>query len=314
MDSSTGKKKLSIVVPIHNEEENIQPLTARVFKVAEGLTGYFTEIIFVDDGSKDKSAEVIEGLIAVGKPVIMVQLSRNFGHQAALEAGIANATGDIIITMDGDQQHPPECIPQMIEAYEKGADVVQMKRVNAGEDIKGKFSLAYYGFFNWVSDYPIVANAADFRLMSKRVVDEILKIKVKGKFLRVLLPAVGFKQVYLEYVQDKRTLGEPSYTFYTLYLLAFHMLFKFTRAPIHAIMTLGILMLISGLVYFSILIARLVTGSLHAITLSLAIIPFFITLLGCLLIGIGVLAWYLYLIVEQLRQEPDYIINRIKQA
>ena len=314
MDSSAGKKKLSIVVPIHNEEENIEPLADRIFLVAGKLDNYFTEIIFVDDGSKDKSAGVIEKLIEEHKPVTLVQLSRNFGHQAALEAGIAHATGDIIITMDRDQQHPPEYIPPMIEAYEKGADVVQMKRVNAGEDIKGLFSLMYYGFFNWVSGYPIVANAADFRLMSKRVVDEILKIQVKGKFLRVLLPAVGFKQVYLEYVQDKRTLGKPSYTFYTLYLLAFHMLFKFTRAPIHAIMTLGILMLGSGLAYFIYLIVRLATGSLQAITLSAAILPFFITLLGCLLIGIGVLAWYLYLIVEQLRQQPDYIVNRIKQA
>jgi hypothetical protein len=216
--------------------------------------------------------------------------------------------------MDGDQQHPPEYIPVMIEAYEKGADVVQMKRANPTSDIKGVFSITYYYIFNWVTDYPIVANAADFRLMDKRVVEEVLKIPVKGKYLRVLLPAVGFKQVYLEYVQDKRKLGKPSYTYYSSYLLAFHMLFKFTRAPIHGVLTAGILMTVLGVAYFIYLAVRFITGASHAIDFSHLMLPFLVTLLGFLFVGIGVLSWYLYLIVEQLRQEPDYIVNRIRRS
>jgi glycosyltransferase involved in cell wall biosynthesis len=302
--------KLSIIVPIHNEEKNIGNLLVKVNNALAELDDVSTEILFVDDGSMDHSVEVIQSSMDIDPRIVLIILTKNFGHQAALEAGMYCATGEAVITMDGDLQHPPEYIPRMVAMYRHGAEIVQMKRTNVTDDIKGVLSYSFYSFFNFISGHLIVANAADFRLMSRRVVEEVLKIKVKGKYLRVILPSLGFKNVYIEYIQPDRAAGTPSYTFYMLYLLAFNMIFKFTRFPIHALLIGGSLMLGLSMLDLVYLFVRSVS---FPVPFSKIMIPFLSALIGVALIGIAIISWYLFLIIEQLRGEPDYIIHQIKK-
>ncbi len=309
-------KHLAIVIPIHNEEQNIVPLVNRIEASIARLTNYSCELLFVDDGSVDNSVIKVKELMeqTLSASVTLVSLARNFGHQAALEAGLANTNADVVITMDGDQQHPPEYIPAMVAAYEQGAEVVQMKRQNSVEDLKSMLAITYYKFFNLVSPYPIVVNAADFRLMNKAVVQAILRIRIRGKYLRVLIPALGFKQVNMEYIQEKRTLGKPSYNYYSLYLLAHYMLFKYTRFPIHVIMILGSFLLsvgilLSGYVGVSALLEGIGTSATNCIAPA-----FLFTLTGSLLVGVSILSWYIFFLIEQLRQDVDYIVSTVTSS
>ncbi len=302
---NTGKK-ISIVVPVHNEAGNIAPLVERTMPVINSLNNYLIWILFVDDGSTDNTVGEIEKLIAGNLPVGYIQLSRNFGHQAALEAGFSITDADAIITMDGDMQHPPEEITRMIEKYEAGADVVQMQRKNLGEDFRGILSLSFYSFFRLISDTPLVSNAADFRLVSRRVADEIIKLNGKGKLLRAVIPALGFKQEHIEYHQEKRKFGRPSYSLFALYELAMQTIFKFSRFPAHFTFFTGIALLISGLAMFLLLATDIVANIGHRMVISL-----FITLMGSVFFTTGIICWYLFFLLEQVRSDPSFIIKKV---
>lgn len=267
---------------------------------------YYFEILFVDDGSRDNTIGEIQKLIEKKMPVGFVQLSRNFGHQYALEAGFATADADAIITMDGDLQHPPEEIIRMIEKFEEGADVVQMQRKNVSEDFKGKLSVSFYTFFKWISDTPIVPNAADFRLVSRRVAEEIMKMPGKGKFLRALIPTIGFTQIHLEYKQDQRKFGKPSYSFFDSYELALHTIFKFSRFPAHFTFFTGLIMLISGAIFSALLLGSIIPPSAHIFFVCL-----FLLLGGCIFLATGIICWYLFFILEQARQDPPFVVKEI---
>lgn len=299
-------QKICIVIPVHNEQDNIQPLTERLLAVTNGLRNYSFEIVFVDDGSRDKTITEIEKLIAQNFPVGYIQLSRNFGHQNALEAGIASVDADAIITMDGDLQHPPEEIPWMIESYEAGADVVQMQRVNAGENFKGILSVVFYTFFKWISSVPLVPNAADFRLISHRVAEQIINIPGKGKLLRALIPSIGFTQVHLKYKQPERKFGKPSYSFFDSYELAIQTIFKFSRFPAHFTFTLGCLLLFAGMVLCLLNGLDILPDNKHAFITAL-----FLLLGGGVFLVASVICWYLYFILEQARQDPSFVIKKI---
>lgn len=299
-------QKICIIIPVHNEQENILPLTHRIMATIHPLEKYFFEILFVDDGSRDNTILEIENLIEKKLPVGYVQLSRNFGHQYALEAGFALANADAVITMDGDLQHPPEEITRMIEKFESGADIVQMQRKNVGEDFKGKLSVSFYTFFKWISDAPLVPNAADFRLVSRRVGEEIMKIPGKGKLLRAIIPALGFSQVHLDYLQDERKFGKASYSFFDSYELALHTIFKFSRFPAHFTFFTGMLMLLSGIGMSVLHFAGIIPQSAHLFFISL-----FLLLAGCVFLATGIICWYLFFILEQARQNPSFVVKKI---
>src|SRR5260370_26079473 len=170
------KLRLSVVVPVHNEADNLQELAKRLQGVAGQLPDCEMAVLFVDDGSTYDSVQKMQEIRAAGITIGFVSLSRNFGRQAALCAGMENATGDAVITMDADGQHPPEEIPRMVSAYKLGYDVVQMARAERAGVSKGFFSEWFYKAFNRVSDTRIVPNAADFRLISRQVLEVFLRI------------------------------------------------------------------------------------------------------------------------------------------
>jgi dolichol-phosphate mannosyltransferase len=305
-------QKICVIVPVLNEAESVKTLIDTCMGVFNKQSNYVFQLLFIDDGSTDNTIAEIEKFMAEKLPVGYVRLSRNYGHQSALEAGLAvcvSATNrfkpDAIITMDGDLQHPPAEIPNMLKAFEQGADVVQMKRTNTGDSFRGMLSLGYYTFFSWISDSDLVPNAADFRLLSRKVAEQIVAIPGKGKLLRAIIPSLGFKQVHLEYVQPLRKYGKPSYSLFALYELSLHTTFKFSRFPAHFTTLSGVLFLLAGIVMYILYSFNILPGTNHSFFL---LVLLFIG--GIVLSATGILCWYLYFILEQVRHDPSFVIDK----
>jgi glycosyltransferase involved in cell wall biosynthesis len=309
-EQAMGKRRLCVVIPVHNEAENLDALVRRLSAAAGALAGWDTEFLFVDDGSTDNSAQKLREIRAGGIPIGYARLSRNFGHQAALCAGMEMAVGDAIITMDSDLQHPPEEIPRMIDAFERGADVVQMVRSDpaAAGAGKGLLSTVFYRIFNHLSDTRIVPNAADFRLLNRQVLDVFLRIPEREKFIRGLIPALGFRQVSLEFHQASRLHGKPAYTFWASLRLARKALFDYSTVPLQFVFWLGMSLSVisfcfgTGHIVWKLMHPnRVVAGFTDVITAI-----FFLS--GCILASVGIVGRYLMMILEQVRGRPAYIV------
>jgi glycosyltransferase involved in cell wall biosynthesis len=308
IEPALSKRLLCVVIPVHNEAENLVAITERLQTVALQLKNWDMEVLFVDDGSTDASAQRMREIRASGIPIGYVRLSKNFGHQAALSAGIENAPGDAIIMMDCDLQHPPEEIPRMIAAHEQGADVVQMVRMDRVGAGKGFFSEWFYRTFNRMSDTHIVPNAADFRLLGRNVVDTLLRIPEREKFLRGLIPSLGFQQTTLEFTQAERLHGEPTYSFWMSLRLAQKALLDYSTVPLRFVFWLGMCMsgisFLFGFGHFAWKLLhwdRVVPGFTDLITAI-----FFLS--GCVLASLGILGRYLLMILEQVRGRPAYLV------
>ncbi len=310
IEAAMANRRLCVVIPVHNEAENLSALAQRLRAASEKLVGWETELLFVDDGSKDGSVGKLRELRASGLPIGFARLSRNFGHQAALCAGMELAQGDAIITMDSDLQHPPEEIPRMIAEFERGADVVQMVRsdpASAGAG-KGLLSTWFYRAFNHLSDTRIVPNAADFRLVSRPVLDVFVRIPEREKFIRGLIPSLGFRQVCIEFDQAERLHGQPTYTFRASLRLARKALFDYSTVPLQFVFWLGMGMsAISFCVGFAHFLKKLIDpqdvgpGFTDLITAI-----FFLS--GCILASLGIVGRYLMMILEQVRGRPPFVV------
>jgi dolichol-phosphate mannosyltransferase len=309
-EPALGKRRLCVVIPVHNEAGNLEALVDRLRVVSGRIPNWQMELLFVDDGSTDASAQKLREIRAGGVPIGYARLSRNFGHQAALCAGMEMAAGDAVITMDSDLQHPPEEIPRMMDAFERGADVVQMVRsdpVAVGAS-KGLFSTWFYKTFNHLSDTRIVPNAADFRLLGRRVLDVFLRIPEREKFIRGLIPSLGFRQVSLEFHQADRLHGDPTYTFGASLRLARKALFDYSTVPLQFVFWLGMIISIlsfcfgTGHFVWKLMAPnRVVAGFTDLITAI-----FFLS--GCILASLGIVGRYMMMILDQVRGRPPYIV------
>lgn len=302
---------LTVVAPVHNEAENVGVLVQRICSASEPLEDEWdVRILLVDDGSSDQTLARVDAMRREGYPVGYVKFSRNYGHQAAICAGMTHAGGDAVITMDGDLQHPPEQIPRMVRAFEDGADVVQMVRSDPSGGSKGILSRGFYAFFNHVAETKIVPNASDFRLLSRAVVDVVVRIPEREKFLRGLVPSLGFNQVQLEFDEAQRLHGTPSYSFAKSLRLARKALFDYSAAPLKAVFYLGLSMaLISFVVGFCHVIVKLMYW--HDVTPGFTdTITAIFFLSGCVLASIGILGRYQMMILEQLRGRPAWVVQK----
>jgi len=305
---AAAPKRLCVVVPVHNEAENLRELASRLAKVAASLDGWTTETLFIDDGSEDESVAVLERLRASGMPVGYARLSKNCGHQAALCAGLEAAEGDAYVTLDSDLQHPPEEIRQMIAQHELGYDVVQMVRADPTAGGKGIFSRVFYQAFNHLSDTRIVPNAADFRLISRRVRDVLVRIPEREKFLRGLIPSLGFKHVMLEFHEGQRIHGRPTYSFRASLRLARKALFDYSTVPLQAVFWMGMFI---SLMSFGFGLGHLITkliyrGSITPGFTDTITAIFFLS--GCILASLGTVGRYLMMILVQVRGRPAFVI------
>ena len=191
---------LSIVVPVYNEEASLPTMHQRLSEVIAGIDGS-VEIVFVDDGSKDRSAQLLQEIHARDPRVSVVRFSRNFGKEPAVSAGLYAARGEAVIVMDGDLQHPPEMLPAMVDAWRAGADVVNMRRRSRADEswIKRQAAGSFYSMINKLSDIPIPADVGDFRLFSRRAVDALNRMPERNRFMKGLFAWIGFDQVTLDY-------------------------------------------------------------------------------------------------------------------
>ena len=298
-------KKISIVVPCYNEEESI-PLfyqeVKRVFSEREEKL----EIIFVNDGSRDKSLEVMKNLASEDKCVKYIGFSRNFGKEACMYAGLENATGDYITIMDADLQDPPKLLPEMIRLIEEeDYDIVGTRRVTRkGEPpIRSFFARIFYKLINKMSNVEMVDGARDYRLMRKVVVDNILRLGEVNRYSKGLFSFVGFKTKWLEYENIERVAGETKWSFWKLFKYAIEGIVAFTTVPLVLSIVFGILFLIAALVFFILALCSDYYGTIYHIIWVILFSS------GIILMVLGVVGEYLAKTYLEVKKRPIYIVR-----
>ena len=303
-------KKVSIIVPCYNEEESI-PLFYKEIKKVFSKINYKLELIFVEDGSKDKTLELIKNLSKKDKEVNYISLSRNFGKEAAMWAGLKHSTGDYITVMDCDLQDPPTLIPEMLRLIEEeDYDVVGTRRVTRkGEPpIRSFFARMFYKIINKMSKVEMVDGARDYRMMTRQVVDNLLTLKEYNRYSKGLFSFVGFKTKWLEYENIERVAGETKWNFWKLFLYAIEGIVAFTTAPLTMAATFGILFcLVAFIMIIVIVIKTLVYGDPTSGWPSLACIIFMTN--GIELLCIGVIGEYLSKTYLEVKKRPIYIVK-----
>ncbi len=300
--------EISVVVPLYNEQENIGPLHERLTLVLEAI-GANHELLFVDDGSRDATGPLIDRLAEDDPRVVPISLSRNFGHQPAISAGIDQARGRAVILMDGDFQDPPEMLPRMIELWRGGAEVVYAVRRNRKEPLPLRAAYAvFYRLLRSISELEIPLDSGDFCLMDRQVVDVLRHLPERLRFVRGLRTFVGFRQVPIEYDRPARAAGKPKYTFRSLMRLAMDGLLSFSGYPLQLVTYLGIF-------------AAAVAGALTAWAFwdvltnqktprgwaSQIIVMLF--MFSILMINQGIMGAYVHRIYLEVKQRPTYILR-----
>ena len=299
---------LSLIIPIYNEEELIQTLYERCTNALGKRFDDF-EIICVDDGSSDRSLEKLIAYHKTDKRFKVISLSKNFGHQAALLAGLSHANGDYIAMIDGDLQDPPEMLEDFYNKIREGYDVVYGVRKKRKEGILKKILYwAYYRMLGSVSNIHIPMDSGDFSMITRRVLDLLLQTHGQSLFLRGTRSWVGFKQIGMDYERNERVSGKPKYTFKKLFLLAYNGIFSFSNFPIKVLLRLGIVVVFFSLIYTAyLLIQRFFIGGVpHGFT-TLILILFFVN--GVLLIAIGIIGEYVMRIYDETRKRPLFIVK-----
>ena len=300
---------LSIVVPVYNEEDNIQKFYTTVKDVLQTLD-YDHEIIFVDDGSSDDSAGMLRYIGNQDPKVKVLLLARNFGHQLALTCGLDYAQGDAVITMDGDMQHPPELIPELVKHWEAGADVVRTIR-DSTEDAswaKAFTSKYYYKVLNKLANVPIVEGGSDFRLMNRKSLETLKSFREHGRFLRGIVGDLGFIQHEFHFVAPPRFAGTSKFSVKKMMRFALDGITAFSRVPLRLALYIGLLCgLLSLIMIGHILFVHFFSDNVISGWSTLGVAIFFLG--GVQLVGIGIIGEYVGRIFEEVKQRPLYWVK-----
>ena len=310
LSDGASRPLISVVVPVHNEEKSLPELRERMNASLGDLSGGY-EVIFVDDHSYDRSTEIVEGWARTEDNVVLVQLSRNFGMEIAMSAGLDHAIGDYVVLMHADLQDPPELIPDMLEAAGKEqADVVFARRIGREESrLKRQLATGFYAMMRRLARVPYQGQAGDFRLMSRRVADTVRTMPERRRFLRGMVAWVGFKQVPIDYRRAGRKFGGGA-SYRALFRLALEALTSFSDVPLSLATYAGALSAtVSGLAGAVVLVLT-VLGTLSAST-GVWILVAVLFLGGIQLISIGVLGRYLAHIHDQVLDRPLYVVSRV---
>jgi polyisoprenyl-phosphate glycosyltransferase len=303
---------LSVVVPVYHEQENIEVLWQRIQSALE-FTSADYEVVFVDDGSRDATPDLLDALHDRHEEAVVVRLSRNFGHQAAVCAGLENARGRAVVVMDGDLQDPPELIPEMLRLWRAGHEVVYAVRRKRCEGVFKRLAYrAFYRLLSVISDLEIPLDSGDFCLMDRRIVDTLNRLPEKGRFVRGLRSFLGFRQVGLEYDRPAREAGRPKYTFRKLSGLAVDGLVSFSSYPLRLVTYIGIatacVALILTVWVFNDSIRHQTAPRGWASTLVVVLFMGAIQLLS-----LGIIGEYIRLIFLETKNRPTYIVAELKR-
>lgn len=301
------EKLLSLVVPAFNEEEAMEQSFERTYRAMSSI-GYPFEIIYIDDGSRDRTWEIISRLAREHEEVKALRFSRNFGHQLAVTAGMDEAKGDAVIIMDADLQDPPEVIADMVKAWEQGADIAYGKRLHRkGETAAKKFTAwCYYRLLNFMSAYPIPLDTGDFRLLDKAVADEFRVLREHNRFLRGMSAWLGYNAVPVEYVREERCAGKTKYTLKKMLRLAADGIFGFSSKPLTLIGWAGLAVLCIALLG---LIATIACAAVTGVPGWLWAVCALVLLDGVILCAMGVQGAYTQRIYDEVKGRPLYIIK-----
>ncbi|MGH9701382.1 MAG: glycosyltransferase family 2 protein [Candidatus Acidiferrales bacterium] len=303
--------RLSVAVPLHNEETALPELLRRLLSVLGLIPGGPHEIIFADDGSTDGTFALLEKASREDSRIIVISLSRNFGHQSAITAALDFASGDATVVMDGDLQDVPEAIPQFVERFEQGYDVVYARRIRRKEP--WPLRVCYFVFYRMMaklSDVRLPLDAGDFSLMSRRVVEQLRRMPEHHRYLRGMRTWVGFKQVGIPVERDERHSGKSKYSLLRLLKLASDGVFAFSIVPIRAAAMIGAIAIICSCLYT--LYAIYAKLYLHQPTQGFTAIILMITFLsGILLFFLGIIGEYVGRVYEETKARPHYVVGRI---
>ena len=305
-------KKLSIVVPCYNESSGLSLFVDEIAKTISELSDYEIEVILVDDGSTDTTGEVLRLLFNDRKWIKIISLTRNFGKEAALTAGLDFASGDAVVFMDADLQHPPATIKEMLPHWERGHPVVAARRASRETDslLYKLLAQAFYRLHNRISDIAIPENIGDFRLIDRRVADQLRSLRENRRFMKGLFAWLGYKPLYVQYTVGPRVRGSSSFNRWKSWNFALEGITSFSTVPLRIWSYIGASVLIFGVAYsIAIILKSLIWGvsTPGYVTLLTAVVVFG----GVQLIGIGVLGEYIGRIYIEVKQRPPYLIEKV---
>jgi dolichol-phosphate mannosyltransferase len=302
--------KLSIVCPAFEEEEVLPHFHAELCAVLAPLeTEYDIEILYIDDGSRDGTLDYVRNLAATDPRVRYLSFSRNFGQQAALTAGMEHATGDVVITLDSDLQHPPDLIPALLEQWRKGHDIVLTFR----EDdprlsyFKRLSSSAFNTVMRWLSDTPVSSAASDYRLLSRKAVEGLMRLREKHRFLRGMVNWLGFRKTTVAFHPASRGAGVTKYTLRRMTALAVDAMLSFSKLPLRLSLLLGLVCVVLGCGHAAVALARALFGAdiggSQVVLIALCLIG------GAILCSLGIVGEYVGRIYEQVKERPSYLLK-----
>ncbi|HEY8422044.1 MAG TPA: glycosyltransferase family 2 protein [Thermoclostridium sp.] len=300
----------SVVVPMYNEEAVVSETYRRLTEVME-RTGYSYEIVFVNDGSRDNTAKLLNEICDRDKRVKLVDFSRNFGHQIAITAGMDYSSGQCVVVIDGDLQDPPELIPEMIEKWKSGFDVVYGKRISRkGETFFKKFTAAaYYRFLRSMTDVNIPVDTGDFRLIDRKVCDALKSVKERNRYVRGLISWLGFKQTAIEFEREERFAGETKYPLKKMLKLALDGITTFSYKPLKLASYIGTLISLGSFIYMIYVLFQRIffPETVQPGWASILAVSLFFN--GITLLMLGIIGEYIGRIYDEVKERPLYIIK-----
>ena len=306
-------KTVSILVPCFNEAQSLELLYNEIVRVISTLEDYRWEILFVNDGSRDNTIEVIKGLREKDGRISYVDLSRNFGKENAMLAGFDHAKGDAVIIMDADLQHPPAIIPEMIRKWEEGYDDVYAQRKTRGKEswLRKKLTRTYYRLLQGSSRVDVLPNVGDFRLLDRKCVDALCQMRESGRYTKGMYCFIGFKKTGVEFETQDRVLGESSMSYRKLINLALEGITSYTTAPLRWATFIGLIVSFFAFAYMVfVLVKAAIYGDPVAGYPTLITVILFIG--GVQLLTIGIIGEYLAKVFVEVKERPVYFIREYK--
>jgi dolichol-phosphate mannosyltransferase len=310
--TSTGPRPtLAIVIPIWNESSGLDELFGRLQRVLDGLSDLDSQVIYVNDGSTDGSLEIMLDQHRRDRRFTVLDLSRNFGHQAAIAAGLAASAADATVVMDGDLQDPPELIPEMVACWRAGAEVVRAQRRTRRERGVRRWSIVLFErLFGWLADFPMPAHVGVYGLLDRKALDELNRLPEKNRFLPGLRAWVGFEQRAVYYDRDARAAGLPKQDFGRLLQYALNGIFSFSYKPLRLMVVMGSVICVIGFVLASSFVIKRLAGIEQAQMGFTTLVTLLLFLGGVQLVSIGLLGEYLARIYDEVKARPLFIVRR----
>ncbi|MBQ7441004.1 MAG: glycosyltransferase family 2 protein [Prevotella sp.] len=305
-------KTVTLLIPCYNEEESIPYMRDALVKLMNDNTRYQWEVLFINDGSRDRTLLLLEHLHQQDKRFCYVSLSRNFGKEAALLAGFDHARGDAVIIMDADLQHPPQVIPQMLAAWEEGYDDVYGKRLSRGREswLRRKLSMSYYRLLQRMAHVDILPNVGDFRLLDRRCIEVLKQLRETERYTKCLYCWIGFNKKEVPFETQDRVAGKSTWSYRQLIGLAIDGIMSFTTAPLRISAILGIVVSIAAFIYMCVVLVKtLFWGEPVAGYPTIVVLVLFLG--GVQLISLGIVGEYLGKTFMEVKNRPVYVVDKI---